>query len=82
MTLSKAQNKILKAIDPHAGVADWTDWKWQMRNSIRDLATYEALLGLELSHEQREAFTQTAAKISDVHHSVLSLAHQYRRHGE
>ncbi|KAA6232998.1 lysine 2,3-aminomutase [Chlorobium phaeovibrioides] len=62
MTLSQVQKKILTTIDPHAGVAQWTDWKWQMRNSIRDLKTYESLLGIELSHEQREAFTQTAAK--------------------
>jgi len=62
MTLSQVQKKILTTIDPHAGVAQWTDWKWQMRNSIRDLKTYESLLGIKLSHEQREAFTQTAAK--------------------
>lgn len=52
----------MKRIDPEATPSDWSDWRWQMRHSIRDLDTFERLLGITLSGDQRKAFSQTVEK--------------------
>lgn len=52
----------MKRIDPEATPSDWSDWRWQMRHSIRDLDTFERLLDITLSDEQRKAFGQTVEK--------------------
>jgi len=62
MTLSAAQKQIFNSIDTTADSSRWRDWKWQMRHSIRDLNTFETLLGIELSEEQRSAFRKTVDK--------------------
>ncbi|MCU4175673.1 lysine 2,3-aminomutase [Carboxylicivirga sp. N1Y90] len=41
-------------------VDDWNNWKWQMRNAIRDIPTLEKVL--ELSEEEREHLSQTLGK--------------------
>lgn len=62
MTLSIQQKKILRSIDDNAGLDQWKSWTWQMRHSIRDLTTFETLLGIELSQEQRRTFGEAANK--------------------
>jgi len=62
MTLSKAQEQIINSIDQTATRTNWRDWKWQMRHSIRDLASFEKLLGISLGEEQRTAFEKTVEK--------------------
>ncbi len=62
MTLSPTQEQIINSIDTDATSSHWKDWKWQMKNSIRDLDTFETLLNITLSPEQRQAFSQTAEK--------------------
>lgn len=62
MTLSAQQQKILRSIDGNAGSEQWKSWTWQMRHSIRDLTTFETLLGIELSPEQRRTFGEAANK--------------------
>lgn len=52
----------MKQIDPEATPSDWSDWRWQMHHSIRDLDTFERLLDITLSDDQRKAFDQTAQK--------------------
>lgn len=62
MTLSKAQEQIINSIDQKATRTNWRDWKWQMRHSIRDLESFEKLLGITLGKEQRKAFEKTVEK--------------------
>lgn len=62
MPLSKTQEQILQRIDRSATLSDWNDWKWQMRHSIRDLDTFESLLGITLSNGQRQAFGRAVDK--------------------
>lgn len=54
-----AQNQITQAISKGVRPNFWRDWKWQVRHCIRDLETFESLLGIELDHEQREQFENT-----------------------
>jgi len=39
-------------------MSKWTDWKWHIRNSIRDLDTFERLLGVDLE-DYRDQFNET-----------------------
>lgn len=62
MPLSPTQEQIINSIDNEATSSHWKDWKWQMRNSIRDLNTFETLLNITLSPDQRNAFNETVKK--------------------
>ncbi len=42
--------------------SQWTDWKWHINNSVRDLETFERLLGIRFPDLQRRAFAQTTDK--------------------
>ncbi len=37
----------------------WVDWKWQIRNSIRDIESFEQLTGIKFSNEEKEDLKQT-----------------------
>ena len=60
--LSKKQKHIIETIDFTTTTAHWRDWKWQMKHCIRDLDTFQKLLGIELPEETQEAFKQTVKK--------------------
>jgi lysine 2,3-aminomutase len=62
MGLSASQEKIINAIEGRTRHSVWKDWKWQMRHCIRDLETFETLLGVRLEPEQRAAFEKTVEK--------------------
>ncbi len=59
MTLSETQAHILQEIDEEVNISLWKNWKWQMSHCIRDLETFERLLDVRLSNEQREQFDST-----------------------
>ena len=62
MTWSPRQQQITRRLDESAAVANWRDWRWQMRHAVRDLDTFERLLGIALPDEQRQEFADTIAK--------------------
>ncbi|MDD4180054.1 MAG: lysine 2,3-aminomutase [Victivallaceae bacterium] len=59
--ISKKQQKMFEKID---GVAEsgWTDWKWQIKHCIKDLKTFESLLGVQLPEDIRKQFETIAEK--------------------
>ncbi len=62
MNLSVFQEEIIKRIGHRVDPAQWEDWKWQMRNRIRDVATVERLTGVKLDAETKQGFDATIAK--------------------
>jgi len=40
----------------------WRDWRWQMRHAIRDLATFEQVLGIRFESEKRGQLQATIEK--------------------
>ena len=52
----------MKAIDPGATVADWRNWKWQLRHCVRDTETFEKWMEVPFGMEQRRRFEMTEAK--------------------
>lgn len=42
--------------------AQWTDWHWQIQHRIRDIETFEKVLGIEFGSEEREKLERTVEK--------------------
>ncbi len=51
--LGETSRAFKKRFYPDASVAEWTDWRWQLRNRIRSLAQLERIF--VLSEDEREA---------------------------
>ncbi len=62
MELTLRQMEIFRAIGKDDPPSLWGDWKWHMRNSIKDLETFEKLFGGRFSDEKHEAFQKTIEK--------------------
>ncbi|MEA1929208.1 MAG: lysine 2,3-aminomutase [Candidatus Auribacterota bacterium] len=41
---------------------NWRDYRWQLRHSVRDLKTFEALTGIEFSREERQSYQAVLEK--------------------
>ncbi|MGC9313029.1 MAG: lysine 2,3-aminomutase [Sediminispirochaetaceae bacterium] len=54
--------ELAKKIDNDANFGHWTDWKWQLRNSIRKVTSFEKLTGITFSREERETLERTIEK--------------------
>jgi lysine 2,3-aminomutase len=59
--ISEQQQHIIDEIDG-AQKSNWTDWKWQIRHSIRDLDTFEQLLGIKVPENIREQYKMITSK--------------------
>ncbi len=62
MSLSIFQEKIIERIEHHTDPSLWSDWRWQMRNRIRDIAAVERLTGVKLDTETKQGFDATISK--------------------
>ena len=62
MPLTIRQQNIINAIDDTITKTQWRDWKWQMRHCVRDIDTFQELLGIELDDETKKAFDKTVKK--------------------
>lgn len=68
---NEKQQIIAKRLDPRANEEKWTDWHWQIKHAIRDIATFKQLLGIEFSPEEEQSLAQT------VQHFPLSITPYY-----
>ena len=41
------------------GAKAWTDWRWQIRHSVRSIGTFERVLDIRLEDDERAALEQT-----------------------
>ncbi len=60
--LTQTQEKLFHAINTDSKPAEWRDWKWQLRHSIKDIDTFEELLGIEFDPDERENVEKTLTK--------------------
>jgi len=56
------QQDIAEKISDASSISKWKDWRWQMRHAIRDLDTFEHLLGVSFPAEQKVQLEQTMEK--------------------
>jgi lysine 2,3-aminomutase len=61
-SLALKQLDMAKKLDSSVAVLQWRDWKWQMKHAIRDIPTFERMLGIEFSREEREELEKTIQK--------------------
>jgi len=59
---SQVQQRVAMRINKDTRASNWKDWKWQIRNSIKDIDTFERLLGIKFGDEQREKLENTLKK--------------------
>jgi lysine 2,3-aminomutase len=59
---NEKEKEIAEKISPNARVSNWKDWKWQLKHSIRDIATFEKATGIEFKEREREELEKTIAK--------------------
>lgn len=57
----KGQQEITKKINPQAGKSNWKDWKWQLQHSIRDIDSFEKLLGVKFKESDRKQLEETTS---------------------
>lgn len=60
--ITKKQRKILNGIEENKKDSFWTDWKWQLKHCIKDIKTFEKLLGIKLSKNVRKQFEEISKK--------------------
>ena len=56
------QQKIAKKFSPDVIKSNWTDWKWQIKHTIKDIATLETLLNISFDEVERKKLEKTLAK--------------------
>jgi len=59
---NEKQQELTGKIDADARIKNWKDWKWQLKHSIRDIDTFELLLGNKFSNEERQKINKTIEK--------------------
>jgi lysine 2,3-aminomutase len=59
---SKQQKEIATMIDSDDFLDKWKDWNWQLKHSIRDIETFERLLGINFEPPEKEKLKETLDK--------------------
>jgi lysine 2,3-aminomutase len=53
------QVEIARKIDSSSAVVQWNDWKWQVKHAIKDIKTFERLLGIRFPEKERKDLEKT-----------------------
>jgi len=61
-SMSLRQQELVNQIDTKTEVSQWRDWRWQMRNSVRDLESFQRLTGIKFTDEEASDLKLTLAK--------------------
>lgn len=56
------QQAIAERIETEVRKSQWKDWKWQIRNRVQDIDTFEKLLGVNFGAEERTELEETVEK--------------------
>ncbi len=60
---SANQQEIAERIAPQsASLPKWKEWKWQLKNSIQEIDSFESLLGIRLEEKERRKVALTLKK--------------------
>jgi lysine 2,3-aminomutase len=60
--LTDRQREVYEMIDSSATDSHWRDWKWQIRHQVRDVETFENLLGVVFEDEERRRLAETVSR--------------------
>ena len=59
---NKRQKAIAEKIDTDTTLANWKDYKWQLKHVVRDIDNFEVLTGIKFGKKERQSFEKTIAK--------------------
>lgn len=59
---AQALKTLAKRIDPDIHYKNWTDWKWHIDNSIKDIKTFQRLLDIKFDDKEKEFYENTCKK--------------------
>lgn len=59
---NQKQQEIAEKISSDAHVSHWKDWQWQLKHSVRNIDTFEKLLGIQFEAEERQQLNETVDK--------------------
>ncbi len=59
---SEKQQEIGRKIHIDCGIGNWKDWKWHLKNSIRDIQTFEKLTGISFEGTEGKKLDLTLKK--------------------
>ncbi len=62
MIYNEVQQEIENKIEKTGDVSRWKDWKWQLKNTICNLETFECLTGIKFERAERIALEETFEK--------------------
>ena len=57
--ISKSQEQIKNRLDSHSTLKEWRDWKWQIKNSIKDIDTVERILNIKFEPGKKKELEET-----------------------
>jgi lysine 2,3-aminomutase len=56
---NEQQQELAEQIDEHTSLKNWKDWTWQLKHSIRDINTFEKLMDVAFTPEERKELEKT-----------------------
>ncbi|MDQ2085343.1 lysine 2,3-aminomutase [Herbivorax sp. ANBcel31] len=56
------QRRIADRIKTNTPHSKWKDWNWQLRHTIKDIKTFQTLLGIKFEDEERKKLDETLSK--------------------
>lgn len=59
---NKRQRVIAEKIDTDTTLANWKDYKWQLKHVVRDIDTFEVLTGIQFGKKERRQIEKTITK--------------------
>ncbi|MDD4732752.1 MAG: lysine 2,3-aminomutase [Desulfovibrio sp.] len=60
--INEQQRQVAQRVDKKDWRSNWADWKWHVRHSVRDIESFETLLGVRFPDLERRAFKRTVDK--------------------
>jgi lysine 2,3-aminomutase len=59
---NKQQREVARKISKESDRSNWTDWKWHIRHSIRDIDTFEKLSGIKFEAKEKEKYAEVISR--------------------
>src|SRR5690554_2539213 len=61
-TMSSREQEAAARISAGAKGSHWRDWRWQLEHSVRDIDTFQRLLGVKFEPDERAKLEETLSK--------------------
>lgn len=62
MIFNSEQKDIANQLGQDIGISKWKDWKWQLKHTIRSIATFEKLLDIKFDEKEKSDLEKTFEK--------------------